>query len=91
MEIQKGFNEIQLIDYFKIHSEIVREQNRALSISYDNNCEKCHRSILFKDTAPRKDIIAFRCGHKYHEPCVPGRYINEHCGICSDNIDDESD
>lgn len=91
MEIQKGFNKIQLIDYFGTHSEVVRQQNRALSISYENNCGKCERSILSKETIPRNDVVAFKCGHVYHEACVPGRYVKEHCGICSVYTDDESD
>lgn len=69
----------------------MRQQNRGLSISYDNNCEKCHRSVLCKDSVPLNDIIVFKCGHVFHEACVPGRRINEYCGICSVKTDDDSD
>ncbi|KNC26991.1 hypothetical protein FF38_02345 [Lucilia cuprina] len=91
VEIQKGFNKIQLIDYFETHSQVVRQQNRALSISYDNKCCECKRNILCKATTiPLNNVVAFRCGHVYHEDCVPGRSTNKHCGVCSvTDSDDE--
>lgn len=91
VDIQQSCNKIQLEDYFHTHAEVVRQQNRALCIGYDNVCGMCRRSILPKDTIPFKDVITFQCGHTYHEPCVPGRHTNEHCGICLVNIDEDID
>lgn len=70
---------------------MVRLQNKAISISHDNNCGKCQRSILCKETIPRSNVVAFRCGHVYHEACVPSRLNKEYCGECSVNTDDEEE
>ncbi|XP_075149419.1 vacuolar protein sorting-associated protein light [Haematobia irritans] len=87
VNIQQDINKIQLLDYFNTHSQIVRQQGRGIGISYDSVCPKCRRNILCKGTIPRSAIIAFQCGHIYHHECVPGRFIQERCDVCTVNID----
>uniref|UniRef100_A0A1A9UWU8 Vacuolar protein sorting-associated protein 41 homolog n=1 Tax=Glossina austeni TaxID=7395 RepID=A0A1A9UWU8_GLOAU len=84
-------NNIQLADYFSMHAEVVREQNRGLTVSYDNVCATCERSVITKDVVPSCGIIVFNCGHVYHEPCVPGRHKNEHCNVCNSEDEDNLD
>ncbi|KAL9874625.1 vacuolar protein sorting-associated protein 41 homolog isoform X1 [Glossina fuscipes] len=84
-------NNIQLADYFSMHAEVVREQNRGLAVSYHNVCATCERSVIKKDVVPSCGIMVFSCGHVYHEPCVPGRHKNEHCNVCNSEDEDNLD
>ncbi|XP_068140419.1 vacuolar protein sorting-associated protein 41 homolog [Drosophila tropicalis] len=82
-EILTNAHQIQLTDYFATHSQVVTLQRRGQQVSYDMSCPQCHKSVVIKDTVPLNALIAFKCGHIYHEICVPGRLLNEHhCELC---------
>ncbi|XP_055903416.1 vacuolar protein sorting-associated protein 41 homolog [Eupeodes corollae] len=83
VQIQEGCTQIVLSDYFDLHEKVVKSQNQATHISYDNSCARCSHDILTKDILPRNDLIAFACGHIFHETCLPDRFVDERCSICT--------
>lgn len=84
VQIQDDCNKIVLNDYFELHEKVVKTQNQATHVSYDCSCAGCSHDILpKKDILPRTDLVAFGCGHIFHEACLPGRFIDERCSICT--------
>ncbi|XP_026843794.1 vacuolar protein sorting-associated protein 41 homolog isoform X1 [Drosophila persimilis] len=84
-------HEIQLDDYFDSHSEVVAFRRRAQHVSYDHHCPQCHRPVLMKSTSHRNGLVAFKCGHIYHQLCIPGSTTSGQCGECNMGNSDRSE
>eukprot|EP00099_Drosophila_melanogaster_P001033 NP_001036415.2 light, isoform F [Drosophila melanogaster] len=80
-EILSSAQQIQLNDYFEIHSEIVTTQRRGQQVSYEQLCSLCHRPVLMAGTH-LYCIIRLECGHVYHKPCIQGELL-KNCNECN--------
>ncbi|XP_039146919.2 vacuolar protein sorting-associated protein 41 homolog isoform X2 [Drosophila simulans] len=75
-EILSSAQQIQLSDYFEIHSEIVTTQRRGQQVSNEQMCSLCHRPVLMVGTH-FNCITSFECGHVYHKPCIQATWRHE--------------
>lgn len=48
VSIQDGCNNILVRDYFNLHDKLIRNQQKALFVSYDHACGMCRNDILVK-------------------------------------------
>lgn len=48
VSIQDGCNNILVRDYFNLHDKLIRNQQKALFVSYDHVCGMCRNDILVK-------------------------------------------
>lgn len=48
VSIQDGCNDILVRDYFNLHDKLIRNQQKALFVSYDHACGMCRNDILVK-------------------------------------------
>ncbi|XP_033171433.1 vacuolar protein sorting-associated protein 41 homolog [Drosophila mauritiana] len=80
-EILSSAQQIQLNDYFEIHSEIVTTQRRGQQVSNEQMCSLCHRPVLMVGTH-FNCITSFECGHVYHKPCIQGK-LQKNCKECN--------
>ncbi|XP_037957571.1 vacuolar protein sorting-associated protein 41 homolog [Teleopsis dalmanni] len=90
LKVLQGCSKMQLCDYYKNHAELIQQQRRGLSVTYNNKCEICQRLLVNKDTIPHNAVITFNCGHCFHETCVSGRYISECCHRCKYSDEDDN-
>ncbi|XP_039228148.1 vacuolar protein sorting-associated protein 41 homolog isoform X2 [Drosophila yakuba] len=79
-EVLSSAQQIQLNDYFEIHSEIVTKQRRGHHVSYEQLCSMCQRPVLMIGTH-YNCIIRLECGHVYHKPCTQGK-LQKNCTEC---------
>lgn len=56
VSIQDGCNNILVRDYYNLHDKLVRNQQKAIFVSYDHVCGMCRNDILIKG---KSSIIQF--------------------------------
>lgn len=80
VSVQEGCKKILVSDYFNLHNKLVKSQQKGISVSSENMCGACHRSIIMKEYSRSSNILVFNCKHCFHEFCLQNSTTN--CGIC---------
>jgi tetratricopeptide (TPR) repeat protein len=83
LALERSCRRIMLADCFDLSAKLNSSQKRGVAVSRRNLCNTCTRPLL--TAVAQSDIVAFRCGHVFHEPCLAFEPSKKSiCPVCID-------